>query len=95
MTTFQRARTGWESRQGRPGGHWWVAGRSVTVAGDSAPSLPVPVDDAGRGGSAGQRVSGPHSEDSPPTAGPPSGWRVRGGGPASALHQGQTRLLGK
>ena len=47
------------------------------------------------GGSAGQRVSGPHLEDSPPAAGLPSGWRVRGGGPASALQQGQTLLLGK
>lgn len=49
MTALQRARSRWESGQGRPGGHWRVAGGSATVAGDSAPSPPVPVDDAGRG----------------------------------------------
>lgn len=41
MTALQRARSRWESGQGRPGGHWRVAGGSVTVAGDSAPSPPV------------------------------------------------------
>ena len=74
----------------------------MTVAGDSAPSLPVPVDDAGRGRlcwSAGFRAplgrQPPNSGAALRLAGPPSGWRVRGGGPAPALHQGQTRLLGK
>lgn len=49
MTASQRARTSWESGQSRPGAHWRVAGGSATVDGDSAPSPPVPVDDAGRG----------------------------------------------
>lgn len=78
--------------QGGTGG--WRAGQRQLLGTQRRPR-PCPWTMQAEGGSAGRRVSRPHSEDSPPTVGPSSGWQVCGGGPASALQQGQTRLLGK